>query len=129
MQRRRHPEQLYSGPRAPGRFELGHLASSEWARTSTVSRTSRRSSLRSVQSGDVSSAVSKHFLQPAPRRVRAPSVQSVLLEQLEFALRRRSKWGTCLLKVSFNMQSLLKKFLSNNKLGGISQLRDRHDRA
>jgi hypothetical protein len=37
--------------------------------------------------------------------MRAPSVQAALLEQLE-------------MKVSFNKQGLLKKFRSNNKLGG-----------
>ena len=62
-------------------------------------------------------AGSKHLLRPAPRRMHAPSVQAALLEQLEFALRRQLKWETCLLKVSFNMQGLLKKFLSNNKFG------------
>jgi len=49
-------------------------------------------------------------------RLRAPSVQSALHEQLEFAPRRQLKWETCLLKVSFNLQGLLKKSLSNNKL-------------
>lgn len=45
------------------------------------------------------------------------TVQAALLEPLEFAPRRQLKWETYLLNVSFNMQGLLKKFLSNNKSG------------
>jgi hypothetical protein len=40
-----------------------------------------------------------------------------LLPQLECAPHRHIGWKACLLKVSFNMPGLLKKFLSNNKLG------------
>lgn len=57
-----------------------------------------------------------YFLRPTLRRMRAPSVQSVFLEQLESAPHRQSKWAICLLKVSFHMQGLLKKSLSNSKL-------------
>jgi hypothetical protein len=41
-----------------------------------------------------------------------------LIPQLECAARRHIGWIVGLLKVSFNMQNLLKEFPSNNKLFG-----------
>lgn len=45
-----------------------------------------------------------------------------LLPQLECEPQCQIRWVACLLKVSFNMQGLLKKFPSNNKLGGVIDL-------
>jgi hypothetical protein len=47
------------------------------------------------------------------------AIQPGLLPQLEGATRRQIKWIACLLKVSFNRQDFVKKFPSNNKLGGL----------
>jgi hypothetical protein len=47
------------------------------------------------------------------------AIQPGLLPQLEGATRRQIKWIACLLKVPFNRQDFVKKFPSNNKLGGL----------
>jgi hypothetical protein len=65
----------------------------------------------------VSQAVFRDRILPAQRR-RAAVFSLGLLPQLEIALRRHIRCIAGLLKVSFNMQGLLKKVLSNNKFGG-----------
>ena len=65
----------------------------------------------------VSQAVFRDRILPAQRR-RTAVFGPGLLPQLEIARRRHIRCIACLLKVSFNVQGLLKKFLSNNKFGG-----------